>query len=133
MTEAQLHRQIAGLLRAWLLPPAIFTTFPAGGGGEMRGKFLRASGLKAGWPDIQIVHQGRLYLIELKTQKGRVSPAQVECHAELRGAGCAVAVCRSLEDVQAALDEWHLPKRRVSLSAQRLQDACAQTAAASRF
>jgi hypothetical protein len=130
MTEAQLHRQVAGFLNACLLAPAVWTSFPAGGGGAMRGRILKAAGLRAGWPDIQIFWRDQMNLhlsvgmIELKTpKKGRVSDAQTDCHAALRDLDCRVAVCRSLEDVKSALDTWRIPLRSVSLSAERMTAA----------
>jgi hypothetical protein len=37
---------------------------------------LRSQGSEAGWPDLALVRSGRLLLVELKTDKGRLSPAQ---------------------------------------------------------
>jgi len=130
MTEAQLHRQVAGFLNATLLPPAVWTTMPLGGGGYLRGVRLKAAGARKGWPDIQILWRDTLNLhlcfagIELKTaKKGRVSDAQIDCHAALRNLDCRIAVCRSLEDVKDALDCWHIPLRTVSLATERMTDA----------
>ena len=48
-----------------------FTAFPAGGGGRVRGAKLKKAGLQAGWPDIQLVYQGRYFGLEVKTQTGK--------------------------------------------------------------
>jgi hypothetical protein len=79
-------------------------------------------GVKAGVPDIEIVHRGRAYFIELKREKGgRTSDAQKFVHAELAAAGCeAPAICKTLEEVKAALDGWGIPLRRVSLGTERI-------------
>lgn len=111
MTERGLHMAVARLLDAVLAPPAFFSTFPAGGGGKARGGQLKAMGLKDGVPDILIAFAGRSYWIELKTEKGRVSPEQRETHEALRLARHEVAVCRSVDAVMDQLRAWTLPIR----------------------
>lgn len=128
-SETSLHWHVAGLLTKHLAPPAWFTTFPAGGGGEMRGKILKGLGLKSGVPDILIVNPVKvvrfhssgqleagatlaqfLYWIELKKLKsGVISDDQIATQMLLTGMGCHVANCDNLEDVKAALAEWALP------------------------
>lgn len=106
MTEAQIHQQVADFLALAIQPPAFFTTFPAGGGGKARGGQLKARGLKAGVPDILLIKHGQAHWIELKTDDGKVSPAQAETGALLMHAGCPLCVCRSVENVQAMLAQW---------------------------
>jgi hypothetical protein len=110
ITESQLHTAIAMWLDLALPDGAVWQTnmFEARRGWHQQ-KTLKAHGVRAGWPDIQVVHEGRSYFIELKRPKspgkpaGRLSKAQEEMHAELRAAGAEVAVCYSLHDVQAFL------------------------------
>ena len=111
MTEDALHAAVAQLLDVALLPPAVWTAFPAGGGGAARGGRLKHLGLKAGWPDLIAVHHGRTYGIELKTAKGRLLASQRIMHPILEAAGMRIAVCRSVDDVLAALRTWGLPMR----------------------
>jgi hypothetical protein len=127
-SEHSLHYHVAGLLDKHLAAPAWYTTFPAGGGGEMRGKILKSLGLKTGVPDILIIfpvtiryqtepngliHSGifqLLYWIELKkTGKGTPSDAQIKTQQRLTEMGCRVANCDSLDAVKATLVEWRLP------------------------
>lgn len=109
--EQALHRDVSQLLGYALTSESIWTTFPAGGGGFLRGKFLKATGLRAGWPDIQIIYRGRFYGIELKGLKGTLSHEQRVCHKAIENAGGAVVVCRSMQDVLAALETWGIPTR----------------------
>lgn len=108
-TEEQLHKAVAKYLAAGLGPGSWFTTFPAGGGGKIRGGKLKAMGLKPGVPDVLIIHQGRAYWIELKAEGGRLNDKQKALHPLLSEVGCCVAVCRSLEDVEESLREWGIP------------------------
>lgn len=89
----------------------VWTHFPAGGGGRIRGAMLKRAGLRPGMPDIVIFHNERTFFIELKTDKGRLSPIQSECHADLWAAGFPVAVARSVDDVARLLASWRIPTR----------------------
>lgn len=109
--EQLLHQQVAAYLRVALPPSVWFSTFPSGGGGKTRGAFLRSMGLKKGVPDLLVVHNGRATWIELKAEKGRVSVDQRRCHVALAGAGCWVNVCRSVAEVQGALECARIPLR----------------------
>jgi hypothetical protein len=119
--EQRLQRAVAEYL-AWALdPPAWFSAFPAGGGGQMRGLILKGLGLKAGVPDILIVHRGRAWWIELKSVKGSVSAVQNSVHGALSDAGCDVKVCRTLDDVRASLALWGIPTREMKPSTERIR------------
>jgi hypothetical protein len=77
----------------------------------LTGAILKGRGAVSGLPDLWVVVSGRLYCLELKRRGGQVSETQRECHALLRQAGVDVAVCRSLDEVVAALRGWALPLR----------------------
>lgn len=111
MQEQALHKSVAQLFAAILTPATFATTFPAGGGGRVRGAILKSMGLRAGVPDWLLVHDGRAYFIELKGPEGTVSKDQTACHLDLEDAGSKVYVCRSLNDVVAALERWGIPTR----------------------
>jgi len=120
--EQALQRQVANYLAWALCPPAWFTAIPSGGGGEMRGMILKGMGLKAGVPDLLLLHQSRSLWIELKSPRGALSEAQRRCHEAINNAGCRpVVVCRSLDDVQAALAFWGIPTRETKPSLDRIR------------
>lgn len=112
--EQALHKAVAQYLAAALREPTWWTTFPAGGGGGLRGSQLQAAGLKAGVPDILVFTPraggGTQVLgIELKTTVGRVSKVQQETHAALVLANVTCRVARSIEDVQRILEIEGVP------------------------
>lgn len=113
--EAALHRATANFLRAALKPPTVWSTVPSGGGGRVRGAQLKAMGLAKGLPDILVVHPALspgyslVVGLELKARRGRLSPEQVAMQAAFGRAGGWYFVCRSLEDVEAALWEAQVP------------------------
>lgn len=112
--ERALHNAVAAFLRVALPDSYCWTTFPAGGGGKVRGAQLQAMGLRQGWPDVQILSPWGLSHfigIELKARRGQLSPEQHECHRRIRLAGGDVFVCRSVEEVEAALLMLGVPLR----------------------
>jgi hypothetical protein len=127
-SEDALHCKVVAMLKLVLLPPAAFTCFPAGNvklPPEATAKLYRF-GLQAGWPDLLVVHGGRIFGIELKSANGHLSydrmvrtrngsPRMIEgqrtVFPRLREAGMQIAVCRSTPDVLAALRGWCIPLR----------------------
>jgi len=109
--EQQVHFQVAGFLKLVLRTDVFFTTFPAGGGGKLRGAFLKRMGLVPGVPDVLIVYQGRAYWIELKSDSGQLSKTQKDTIAALNTAGSHVMICHSVEEVSYALSLWKIPTR----------------------
>lgn len=114
--EQSLQITVADFLRVALRPPTIWTAFPAGGGGKVRGAFLKAMGLQAGWPDILVAHpltrsnHGVILVgIELKSHKGKVSPAQEVMADDFIRAGAHYPLCRSLEEVEKFLRKFGIP------------------------
>src|SRR6185312_13501021 len=99
MREAQLHKEVADFLAVALRPPTFWTTFPAGGGGLVRGRQLKRAGLKAGFPDLLIIHEGKAFGIELKAPGKYLEPHQREMHAALLLAGMPVYTARSKEEI----------------------------------
>lgn len=132
--ETPFHASVAQALDKLLLPPAVWTTFPAGSvplPPQFAAKLARL-GLKRGWPDILVVHAGRIYGIELKRVGGRLSATrtvrtrsgaqrvldgQADAFPRLEAAGMQIAVCTSLDEVLAHLRIWGVPMVRVRVAA----------------
>ncbi len=128
--EDDIHQQVAKALDLLLLPPAQWTTFPAGSvplPPAFAAKLSRL-GLKRGWPDILVIY-GTVYGIELKregagmsrtravrTKRGglRILEGQIDVFPRLRKAGMKIEVCYSLDEVLAALRLWNIPTREAA-------------------
>ncbi len=109
--EQALQRAVGELLNFTLGGLAWWSHFPAGGGGELRGKILRGLGLKPGVPDIILVDGSRCFWLELKSKRGQLSQAQLDCHRALLRAGCPVAVIRDINEVLPQLQRWGIALR----------------------
>lgn len=115
--EDAFHCQVADYLDLVLPAGYFWTTFPAGGGGLLRGKLLKAKGLKPGLPDLVVFKnlngwvQGQVRAalwIELKARSG-LSQKQRDCHEALRALGHEVVVAKSLSHVHVALEDFCFP------------------------
>ena len=105
-SEDALHRAVVDYLGRALPKEAVLHHSPNEGlhKPQYRAKQL-AKGMRAGWPDIQILYQGRLICIELKTKTGGLSEKQTACHREIVLAGGVVTVARSVEEVEEFLSQ----------------------------
>jgi hypothetical protein len=82
---------------------------PNGGArSRVEAAIMKSTGTVAGVPDLAIVSGGRFYSLELKTEMGRLSPAQIAMQERLRGAGANVATAYGLDDALAILESWGL-------------------------
>lgn len=106
MSELSAHINIARYLNAALGDRFFWTTIPAGGGGLIRGKQLKAKGYIAGVPDILLVKESRAYWIEIKVGKGTLSANQKTLLPVLERNGMPTAVCRDVYEVEDVLKKW---------------------------
>ena len=111
--EQALQIQVAKYLGLALRAPTYWTAFPAGGGGRTRGAFLKAMGLKAGFPDLVVMHPLGLNTlvvgIELKAGKGKLSEAQLTACEALWAVNARYIECRSLDEVDRCLRRAGIP------------------------
>jgi len=110
--EERFQRLVVDYLRLAMPSDVVWTHFPAGGGGKVRGARLKAMGLRPGFPDLLFVwrdgERTKTAWIELKTARGRESAAQRKVRKSLALAGCATAICRDLDAVIGTLKGWGL-------------------------
>ena len=107
--EERLQRAVASYLTVALPGDAVWSAIGHGGGGRLRGAMLNGMGVKSGCPDLFIAWHRRMLWLELKSETGKVSKTQAWFHAQLRVAGHQVMICRSIRDVQSALEICDIP------------------------
>ena len=125
--EDDLHLAVADALDRLLMPPAEWTTFPAGHVPlpALWAVKLARLGLKRNWPDILVLHNGILG-IELKRPGERLSIArwvrtrrgapryvegQREVFPRLERAGMRIAICTSVVEALNAVSAAGIPLR----------------------
>jgi hypothetical protein len=125
--EQELHASVADALDKLLMPPAQWTTFPAGSvplPPQYAAKLSRL-GLKRGWPDVLVLHR-RLIGIELKRRGGRLSRTRIvrtkrgalrelagqeDVFPRLEAAGMVIGVCHSVSEMLTFLAACGVPLR----------------------
>ena len=101
MKESDIQRSIIGYLQI-LENKGILYFFRSGSGSirTEKGGFFKTG--KSGCPDISVVIKGGQYVgIEVKTAKGKMSPAQKQTQAQITNLGGVYILVRSLEELQA--------------------------------
>jgi hypothetical protein len=76
------------------------------------GTMLKRMGVRAGAPDLLLIHEGRCYALEIKAPGGRLSEAQLEFLARFNEAGGHSACAEGLDRALAVLDAWGIFGRR---------------------
>jgi VRR-NUC domain len=107
--EQELQRIVLQHLQMRAPPECVY--FHVGNGGArspIEAAILKGLGVTAGAPDLLLWHDCRSYAIELKSEAGRVSEAQLEMLNRLSEAGVYTAVCHGLDRALAVLEEWGL-------------------------
>jgi VRR-NUC domain len=94
--------------------PGIYWFHPANGGGRsaIEGAILKACGVRAGVPDLILVRDGKTFGLEIKSPKGRLSPAQEAAHEEMKAAGAVVAVAVGIDQALEQLEGWGMLRGR---------------------
>jgi VRR-NUC domain len=107
--EQDIQKALADHLRTGAAPGTNWF-HPANGGARtaIEGAILKACGVRAGTPDLILIKDGRTYGMELKADKGRVSPAQTKAQEEMRAAGVTVAVATGIDEAIKQLEVWQL-------------------------
>jgi hypothetical protein len=110
--EAALHRSVVELLALYAGRGLLAYAHVPNGGYRTpaeAGQF-RSFGVRAGVPDLLLwLPGGKSFGIELKATSRNLSPAQVQWHSTLASLGHRIHVCRSIDEVEAALREEGVP------------------------
>ena len=112
--EHSIQCTVVQLLRLGAPDHVVFMAIP---NGEYRSKRtagrLKAQGVAAGAPDLLIIVRGVAHGLELKTIKGRQSPAQRLMERRWEAAGGRYEVARGIDEAIAVLTHWGALSGRV--------------------
>jgi hypothetical protein len=107
--EQQIHRAVMQHLRARGQPGVFAFHVPNGGKrSPIEAAIFKSLGVVAGIPDVLIIKQGRLYALELKAAKGKLTQAQMLTHTQMQAAGAIVATAVGLDAALEQLEVWGL-------------------------
>jgi hypothetical protein len=104
MTEFDIQKAVVGHLQARARPNVFWCSIPNNPRSKVSGARLKAAGMRSGAPDLLLVLSGRAYGLELKTDRGRQSPAQKEVETQWEDAGGDYFVARGLDEALDILE-----------------------------
>src|SRR3954469_6316800 len=109
--EEQLHRAVVDLLTIYEARGLLAYCHVPNGGARSKTEagVLKATGVRAGVPDLLVWTRSSGFGIELKAKAGKLSPAQVACYGTLSSLGHRVYVCRSIDDIERCLRAEGVP------------------------
>ena len=108
-SEDRLQQSICQLLRWRGVKGLVFFSVPNGAmRSPIEAQIKKSTGMRPGVSDLILLHAGKVYALELKTLKGRVTNAQIEFLADWGNAGGEGWICHGFEETKAKLEEWGL-------------------------
>lgn len=117
MKETTIQRTVFDHLRR-RGAPGVFAFHPRNGSRDQRtlAGYNAGLGVKSGVPDVVIIHNGRIFGLELKTEIGRLSDAQIDAQTEMEMAGACVFTAYGLDQAIHALEFWGLVRGNCGVS-----------------
>ena len=104
--EAQLQRALVEHLRCSGRGDTWWTHIPNGGRrSPIEAAIFKSLGVRAGAPDLLVIHAGQPLFLELKAAGRKLSPVQIECHDALRRAGATVETAENIDAAIAFLNQ----------------------------
>ena len=107
-TEHMLQRSVVQHLRLCGVPGLVFWHTANERSSPRERMRLKAEGVRAGVSDLVLVHQGKMYCLELKVAGNRPTPAQVEFMHDMETAGAYCCVANGIDRALAVLKAWGL-------------------------
>lgn len=106
MSESQIQKLCVSLLRRWC-PNVMFNHSPNEGDRTVwQNVNLSNMGMCSGWPDLEILSNGKSYFIEFKSRTGRINPKQQYFADWCSQNGFNHAFCRSASAFEDILCNW---------------------------
>ncbi len=105
MTESEIQRAVFDNLKTRSMPGVVYWHVPNNQSSR------RHSGYLAGVSDVNAVHLGRFYAVELKKDGGRASQEQLEFVAAINTAGGFAFVAIGLDKALEFLETWGLLRK----------------------
>jgi hypothetical protein len=107
--EAAIQRTVIQHLKARAVPGLVYFHVPNGGSrGKVEAAQFKAMGVRAGVADLILVHDRRIFALELKAPGGRASAEQLAFLSEIDEAGAYTAMPEGLDAALSTLEAWGL-------------------------
>jgi hypothetical protein len=107
--EDQIQRAVIAHFAVRGVRDAFVFAVPNGGmRSPIEAAILKGLGTRAGSPDLFMIHRGEVFAIELKSESGRATAAQLPAIKDIRRAGGHAEICHGIDAAIKQLEEWHL-------------------------
>ncbi len=112
--EDQIQRAIIRHLQARGKRGVVFFAVPNGGKRRrIEAAIMKALGVRAGVSDLILLHNGRFFALELKTEKGRPTESQMQFASDVNAAGGYACIVNGLDRALRVLETWGLIRPNV--------------------
>ena len=108
LSEAEIQRAVFAEIKARGMPGVVAWAVPN------NPMARRTVGFRAGVSDVNAVHRGKFYAVELKKDGGRASQEQLEFVAAINCAGGYACVAEGLSQALCILESWGLLRKAVA-------------------
>lgn len=108
MTEAEIQRAVFAEIKARGMPGVVAWAVPN------NPMSRRTVGFRRGVHDVHVLHRSKFYTIELKTDDGRASEAQLEFRDRINRAGGFSVIAEGLPQALAILEAWGLIRKEAA-------------------
>lgn len=97
--EDQIQKNIIDAVRLYYPHSVLFSVPNGGHRSRATAGIMKATGTLAGVSDLVLVHMGKVYFIEVKTESGTQSPAQKEFEKRITAQGLPYYIVKSASEV----------------------------------
>jgi hypothetical protein len=107
--EDNIQRAVFQHIRVRGVPGLVAWHTPNGGArSPTEAAILQGLGVRAGVSDVIAVHESKVFSLELKTENGRPTEAQLEFMSDMDKAGAFTATCYGIDAALRTLEVWGL-------------------------
>lgn len=112
--EDRVHIAVCNYLKVRFPGAVVFHAPMEGKRTEFERFKMKLLGVRPGFPDLIILYQGKHLAIELKSEVGRPTPAQLLWIDVLRKQGWTAEVCKGFDEAKKVIDEFFFGKLQVN-------------------
>lgn len=107
--EDQIQRAVCQHLWQRSAPGLVWWHTPNGGRRKpIEAAIFKGLGVRPGVADLILLHHGRAFALELKTEDGRPTAAQMQFVSEFNAAGGTASIVHGLDQALRTLETWRL-------------------------
>jgi hypothetical protein len=112
-SEQAIQRAVCEHLRQRSASGVVWWHTPNGGRrSPVEAAIFAGLGVRAGVSDLILLRHGKAFALELKTERGRPSAAQMQFISEFRAAGGEASIANGLDEAMRLLEAWGLLRGR---------------------